>query len=474
MQTIYVRNFSQWRETARHLLEQGKPPSAVQWLDADAQQTSLFTDKILNLDSIEAVRPTTTFRISGEFIQLAEYVACHRSVQKWTLLYTALWRIMHGEKHLLQLSTDAIIYELFRMQKAVNRDMYKMKAFVRFKRYEEFGQEFYVAWHKPDHKIVQLVAPFFKERFNVMRWIIITPDGAVLWDGESLQFDETIKAIKEQVKDEMEQLWRTYYRATFNPARIKLKAMRREMPVRYWLTLPETNIIPNMLQEAPQRVTKMLKYTEGMTSSAADFLPTEHSMTALKTAAAHCQGCMLYQRSQQTVFGIGAAQALVMLVGDQPNDYEDQTGLPFQGAVGKILSQLLSEAGISHDIVYLTNAVKHFKHIPRDNKRMSISPDIREITACKPWLLAEIKLIQPRLIICLGLIAARALISHGFHMKAQRGIWFSFSETQRIMATYHPSTMLRSEDEKQQKIIYNDLLEDFKKINSYIENHIVP
>lgn len=463
MYTVYVTDFTSWREQARQLLLRNIQPATVQWLETDTQQPTLFNEeKVINKS--HALIAQKQFTIPRAFIELAEKVACHRSEQKWPLLYIALWRITHGEKHLLQLSSDDVVHTLLRMQKNVTRDAHKMKAFVRFKLYKKADEEFYIAWHRPDHKILKLVAPFFQRRFSVMRWVIVTPDGAIGWDGQHLYFDESIKALTEPITDAMEDLWRTYYRAIFNPARIKLKAMRREMPVRHWPTLPETQIITEMLQEAPQRVAKMLQYAEGFAQSAADFIPAEPSIINLRQAAANCQGCALYHNAKQIVFSVGPTQAKIMLVGEQPGDYEDETGMPFVGPAGKLLDELLVKADIQREKIYLTNAVKHFKFKLQNNKRLHVTPNVREITACKPWLIAEIAALQPQFIVCLGLTAAKSLINYGFHMKEHRGQWFAYAEQQQIMVTYHPSAILRAVNESQQQEIYQHLLNDLKKV----------
>lgn len=465
MLTVYVDNFAEWRVQARQLLIQGVQPEQVTWLMPDRQQGFLFEASCLAKPYYDD--KLAEFKVPRTFMELAKQVSCHRSTQKWSLLYTALWRIMRGERHLLHLFTDTVVSQLLHMQKAVSRDAHKMKAFVRFKLYEREGKSLYLAWHKPDHNIVEWVAPFFQQRFSVLNWLIITPDGAVGWDGNSLQFKQNLTTLPEALNDSMEELWQTYYRSIFNPARIKLKAMRREMPVRHWQTLPETRMITRMLQEAPARVKQMLQYSEGHTRSASDFLPKELSLVNLRAAAQACKACSLCQGAKQTVFGAGLNKAVIMLIGEQPGAHEDESGMPFVGPAGQLLDQLLVEAGVERERVYLTNTVKHFKYKLQQNMRIQVSPNIREINACKPWLLAEIQLVQPKLIVCLGITAAKALLSPNFHMKQQRGKWQPFSGTQQIMATYHPSAILRVTEQTQRQVIYQHLLQDLSTITGH-------
>lgn len=243
--------------------------------------------------------------------------------------------------------------------------------------------------------------------------------------------------------------------------------MRSEMPVRHWATLPETEIIADMLKEAPDRVAEMLKYSEGIAESAADFLPAERSIDALREAAKSCRGCPLYQCATQTVFGIGPDSAQMMIVGEQPGAQEDKQGQPFVGPAGQILNQALSEAGASREHLYLTNAVKHFKNEPATNIHgeqylKHVTPDIREINACKPWLNAEINVIKPRVILCLGATAGRALIGPGFTLKNQLGKWVDI-DGKKILCSYHPSAVLRMPDEQQKARIYQQIVDDIRK-----------
>jgi DNA polymerase len=376
------------------------------------------------------------------FLGLAKTIACHRDMRKWELLYQLLFRLTHGEKHLLSISTDPLMLALVRIQQAIRRDAHKAKAFVRFREVQDGDSPHYIAWHQPDHFILPLVAPFFSRRFSTMRWTILTPDQSVAWDGEALTYGPGVGAEHAPAEDALEDLWRDYYRATFNPARIKLKMMRREMPVRYWKTMPETEIITDMLREAPERVAKMLAHTEGQNRSAADFMPAQaQHVEALATAAKACEGCELHHAATQTVFGVGPTDARIMLVGEQPGDEEDRTGEPFVGPAGQLLDQALQQVGLPRASLYITNAVKHFRFLYKDSFRQHQSPSRYHVQACKPWLTAEIAAIKPKLIVCLGNTAARALISPNFVMRDGRGV--PLGEAPTLLATYHPSALLR-------------------------------
>lgn len=181
--------------------------------------------------------------------------------------------------------------------------------------------------------------------------------------------------------------------------------------------------------------------------SAADYLPEERSLVALEDAAAACRGCDLYRNATQTVFGDGARGAQVMLVGEQPGDKEDLAGEPFVGPAGRLLDEALEEAGIDRAAAYVTNVVKHFAWVPRGKRRIHRKPNMAEITACRPWLEAEIEVVGPRAIVCLGATAAQEVIGKGFKVTKQRGEFVDSPLAPLVTATVHPSSILRAPDE---------------------------
>jgi DNA polymerase len=182
--------------------------------------------------------------------------------------------------------------------------------------------------------------------------------------------------------------------------------------------------------------------------SAADFLPDSRSLAQLRRAAADCRGCRLYRRATQTVFGEGSRRATIMLVGEQPGDQEDLTGHPFVGPSGRLLDEVLAQVGIERREVYVTNMVKHFKWSPRGKRRLHSKPNARELAACRPWLEAELEAVTPLVVVCLGATAAQGLLGRGFRITRQRGkiLDFSHEHARWILATYHPSAVLRAPD----------------------------
>jgi len=182
-------------------------------------------------------------------------------------------------------------------------------------------------------------------------------------------------------------------------------------------------------------------------SSALDLIPAEPDLASLRQAAAACTACGLYKDATQTVFGSGGRDADVMLVGEQPGDKEDLAGQPFVGPAGKLLDQALVEVGIDRRRVYITNAVKHFKFTRRGKLRLHKKPSAAEIAACRPWLEAELSVVGPDIVVCLGATAAQALLGPSFRVTKERGRFVDWPYEPRVTATVHPSSILRAPDE---------------------------
>src|SRR5712691_2838979 len=199
-------------------------------------------------------------------------------------------------------------------------------------------------------------------------------------------------------------------------------------------------------------------------SSAEDSFPKRRSLQAFRDAAADCKGCELWKRGTQTVFGEGARRAEVLLVGEQPGNEEDLTGKPFVGPAGRLLDEALVEAGIDRSRVYVTNVVKHFKWEPRGKRRIHKKPNAQEIAACRPWLRAEIALINPKVIVVLGATAAQALLGPQFRVTKERGKFLESELASYVMATVHPSSILRAPDEETRREERRRFIDDLKKL----------
>lgn len=219
-------------------------------------------------------------------------------------------------------------------------------------------------------------------------------------------------------------------------------------------------------QQEAARVRQPIK---ARATSTAAFLPARLSLPALRAAAAGCTGCELYKRATQTVFGEGPRNAPLVFVGEQPGDQEDLQGHPFVGPAGKLLASALAQAGISREAVYITNAVKHFKWTARGKRRLHERPREGEIDACRPWLLAELKVVKPRVLVCLGTTAARSAFGHIVRLKDYRG---RFSESELSSATFvtiHPSAILRLREPERTRE-YNLLVDDLKQLRRYLSD----
>ena len=456
-QVVIAPEFEEWRSQARLLAADGIAPEDVSIIDDQAQFTqSLFTENHLqNHDNVQTRRITVT----AQFLSRAQIVARHRAGDRWQLLYRLLWRLQ-SDRNLLEVEIDEDVAIFRAYENQVRRDLHKMHAFVRFRKIDESGEEHYVAWYQPAHSVLPLAAPFFAERFAIMRWTIMTPDASASWDPKSgtMHYGPGVPREAAPGSDLLETLWKTYYRSIFNPARINTFAMRSEMPIRYWKNLPEIDALPQMLSGADDRVTQMLKQQPSLT--AASFLPAEQSLPMLCEALRRCEGCSLHVHAIQAVSGAGPVNAQMMLVGEQPGDEEDRSGRPFVGPAGRLLDELLRELGVDREQLYVTNAVKHFKFKERGKRRLHESPRMSEITACRPWLLAELESVQPRVVVCLGASAARSLLGANFALMRERGKVMNSPYAAKIVATIHPAAILRATDPERCAEMRSTLLKD--------------
>ncbi|MFK7912250.1 MAG: TIGR03915 family putative DNA repair protein [Akkermansiaceae bacterium] len=262
MKTVKIEpDFTSWRSAARALLAEKVHPRDVLWVSKSAQ-----SDGMLMFD--EPVHPTQDaprLNVPRDFVRLAETVSCHRSGDQWALLYQILWAMTHGnDRHVMKNQTDSAVRGLEQMRKTVSRDIHKMRAFVRFRQVEDGdnGLESYVAWYEPEHLIARVNTPFFRKRFGGMNWSILTPDACVHWNGQSIHHTDGVDQSQAPEGDELEELWRGYYRSIFNPARLKIKMMQTEMPKKYWKNLPEAEIIEELIQTSGEQVMGMMQEEE--------------------------------------------------------------------------------------------------------------------------------------------------------------------------------------------------------------------
>jgi uracil-DNA glycosylase len=207
----------------------------------------------------------------------------------------------------------------------------------------------------------------------------------------------------------------------------------------------------------------------GELADASDLVPAGGGLPTLREAAAACQACDLWKSGTQTVFGEGTSRADVMLVGEQPGDREDIEGAPFVGPAGRMLDKALVDADIERRGVYLTNVVKHFKWEPRGKRRIHKKPNMQQISACRPWLDAELRAVHPRAVVCLGATAAQALIGRSFKVSTQRGELVESPLAEIVTATVHPSSILRAPDDEARRIAYKEFVRDLTGVRTALE-----
>ena len=244
IQASINNDFESWRRAARRFLAGSIPPEQILW--TNETQGTLFAAGETRPHNEEHLVP-------AQFIKLARAVACFDDASKWPLLYRILFRLKTENRHLLEIGSDVDVSTALRMEKAVNRDVHKFHAFVRFRKLEIESDEIYVAWHEPHHLTVERAVPFFVRRFGSMKFSILTPRGCAHWDREKLTFSDPASRSMAPEKDETEDFWLLYYRSIFNPFRLKVNAMKKELPVRHWPTLPEAELIPQLIREAHAR-----------------------------------------------------------------------------------------------------------------------------------------------------------------------------------------------------------------------------
>ncbi len=256
----------------------------------------------------------------------------------------------------------------------------------------------------------------------------------------------------------MEDLWRTYYASTFNPARLRPQAMQSEMPKRYWKNLPEAALIPELMAAASVRTEAMVTRPTSRPNdrfqrvrapvvdrAATDDLAPE-SLDELARGVQGCRRCPLWRDATQGVCGEGPKRAALMVVGEQPGDQEDLVGRPFVGPAGRLLGAAFEEVGLNRRDLYLTNAVKHFKHEPRGKRRLHKTPNAAEVQACRWWLDHERRLVKPRLILALGATAGLAVLGRKPAVQTERGRVMTTADGARVLLTVHPAYLLRLPD----------------------------
>jgi probable DNA metabolism protein len=508
-------DFDGWRATARDLRLAGLEPGQARFVVAGSDQQSGLFDTLSSAHPGESRDPVLSqgaasgmsggdgeltagspiewgprlrgderseegFRVPKAFVDVAREVILHRTPDRFDLMYRLLWRL-RDEPDLMKIVSDRDVADALERAKNVSRASHKMKAFVRFRFAQDEDGEAAVAWFEPAHRVLERTAPFFVNRFTTLRWSILTPDGSCFWDGSTLTFGPPATADQAPQEDEIEEFWKAYYASTFNPARLKTRTMQGEMPKRYWKNLPEASLIPELVaasavrtdvmvatphSEPNARLMKSIARHNRDGSFEEGFSPS--SLEELRHGVQACRRCPLYRDATQGVCGEGPATARLMIVGEQPGDQEDLAGRPFVGPAGQVLDAALEEAGIDRSDVYVTNAVKHFKHEPTGKRRLHKTPVSSEISACRWWLDHERRLMRPKVVLALGATAAQGLLNRKVAVTKERGQPIPLGDGAAAMLTVHPAYLLRLPDAEVQRRERAAFIADLKRVRNLL------
>lgn len=469
VELAHPADFAGWRAAARGLLGLGVPPEQVAWRIAGEPHDLLAGEPPAELPAAVPIV------VPRELVELAGQAALHRDIDRFALLYRLLWRV-HQNRQLIRFAADPDLVRVAAMAKAVRRDIHKTHAFVRFRAVAADSEESFVAWHEPDHHTLEASAPFFMRRFPNMRWAILTPGRSALWDGRELAFGPGAHRTDAPGSDRLEEVWRAYYSSIFNPARVNPEAMRAEMPKHFWRNLPEAPLIGPLVRNASREERAMIA-TEAKPAvrrrgaELAEAVPQQvagDTLAEVRHAAQACRACPLWKPATQTVFGEGPSDAPVMLVGEQPGDVEDIQGRPFVGPAGKLLDRALGELAIDRRRLYVTNAVKHFKFVPRGKRRIHQKPGSSEVRACRPWLERELELVPSRLVVLMGATAVQAGLGSARSITSLRGKVMPYGQGREAVVTVHPSYLLRLPEHLDRDAAYGAFLDDLRLLLPYL------
>ncbi len=434
-----------WRDAARAALGHRISPEQIDWQFGSAE-AGLF-------EGAPLPPPTRPLKVTKGFVELADTVVWHRDPERFARLYLFLWRVWR-QPQLMADRADAQLAKLRQMEKNVRRCQHKMKAFVRFRdlRAPAGPRRRFAAWFEPTHYTVEPTAPFFARRFADMDWMIATPDVTAVFEDGTLRFREGAPR-PDLPEDAAEELWGTYFRNIFNPARVKVRAMTSEMPRKYWKNMPEARHIPDLLAQAETRVREMAEAAPTLPPLRSDRIrarvlapraEARLSFADLRARAAE-ESAAPPEGYGRLILGEGPEEAALMVVGEQPGDLEDQEGRPFVGPAGQLFDSCAAAAGLDRDRAYVTNAVKRFRFRMKGKRRLHQSPSADDIEHGRWWLMREIELVRPRLILAMGGTAAEALTGRRKDLLRRRG---RIEETAAgpVFLTVHPAYLLRLPD----------------------------
>jgi len=459
MIAVRAHDFASFRSAARELIVRRVAPESVQWLGRDGEG-DLFGAAASTLGTSAAQQGC--LRVSRELMDLLASAACFNAADRWAFLYRVLWRWNLGQREVMSMA-DEDGNRLHSMAKAVRHEEHDMHAYLRFReRRPGEGAPRFVAWFEPEHDVLPQVAEHFARRMGNTSWLIATPDATVMWDGAQLHSTVPLLHGPEEIEDESEAMWLTYYRSIFNPARLNADIMHSHVRSRFWKNMPEAAVVPHLITQAAAGARKVgqLEAVTRRKGSTIPITPEDAQPERQQPSTLdECRRCDLWQNATQAVGGQGARHARIMLVGEQPGDQEDLAGKPFVGPAGELLDRAMDAAEMDRRKVYVTNAVKHFKWEPRGKRRMHKTPGQKEVMACHYWLEAELDSVAPDVIVTLGATALKSVLQSGtvslkdyMEEPVQRdGRW--------IVATYHPAFALRVPDREERQRAFEVITE---------------
>lgn len=426
MKTVHLQSlndFSEWRAVARLLLLEAVPPDEIIWVDPRAPH-DLFGPE----ESVELVTKRKVGTVPQRFIDWAEVGICYADPERFALLYRLLWRLQKN-KRLMEARDDPDVSRLDRRVQAVRKEVASLKEAVQFT-----GEEA-VAWVEPRHYVLERVAPLLARKTGARPWTIVTPYRSVIWDGRALSFGPGRR------REELRNL------AGAGAVSLPLNEEGEDEAM-----------VERHVEVAPA---KRMRGAEIAETPAEE---TFGSLAEVKEAVDACRRCPLYEMATQAVFGEGPQEAEIMFVGEQPGDQEDLAGKPFVGPAGKVFDAAMAEAGLDRERSYVTNAVKHFKFVPRGKKRLHQRPNAGEVKACRFWLGLEREFVKPKVIVAMGATAVSSLAGSGTTLGSVRGRVTMLEDGTRMYATVHPSYLLQMPDREEAAREREKFVEDLRAI----------
>lgn len=473
-------SFAAWRRAARALLRQGVEPSQIEWVEsgneaaAESGGNGLGSGQVAHSSATsvaEGISSTTAVEVPNaepartgsaiatapaiprELLSWLKTAACFRAPDRWSLLYRVLWRWTRAERNVLDLDDpDGALLD--QRIKAVEHETADLLLLTLFRRREPSMQPpELVGWYEPHHDLLERAAALFATPMGDSTWMLATPYGAAFWNGMLLRIDrppaeqhqQTTLALPESAMTgealtsmPTEALWLAYYASAFN-------GQPSPVPLRYWRTPPAGPPLPAHLSRARSRLGAQSAAVTVPPAPPIEYSAVTPPLREPTGPLATCRRCALWRNAKQAVAGAGSDHAAIMVVGEQPGEYENQHGEPFTGPAGQLLDAVLARAGLKREALYLTYAVKHYKWETLDEERVHRTPVRREVEACQYWLEKELTRIAPRVVVTLGATALKALT--GAHVSLSEYVGQIIAHEGRlIVPAWHPSYALRTAD----------------------------